>query len=110
MLRLPVFSCTAVLLAASAALPAHASDAAGMALAKSRNCMACHQVDSKRVGPAYRNVADRYAGTSDALDHLEKSIHKGSANKWGKIPMPAQSHVSQAEARQIAEWILSLKK
>ncbi len=87
-----------------------ASAATGLELAKAKNCMACHQVEAKRVGPAYQNVAQRYAGQTDAVEKLSLSIHKGSVRKWGAIPMPAQPAVSEAEARELAQWILSLKK
>lgn len=89
---------------------ASAADLLGADLAKARNCLACHQIDTKRVGPAYQSVAQRYADQPDALAKLEQSIHRGSANKWGKIPMPAQSQLTPAEAKQLATWILSLKK
>ncbi len=89
---------------------AGAADLPGADLAKARNCLACHQIDTKRVGPAYQSVAQRYAGQSDALARLELSIHRGSANKWGKVPMPAQVQVSPTEAKQLATWILSLQK
>ena len=89
---------------------AGAAELLGADLAKARNCLACHQIDTKRVGPAYQSVAQRYADQPGALASLEQSIHRGSANKWGKVPMPAQVQVSPAEAQQLATWILSLKK
>lgn len=94
------------LLLACAAPAAHAS----AELARAKACMACHQVDSKRVGPAYQAVAERYAGKSDAEAHLINSIRKGGRGHWGAIPMPAQPQVSEAEAQELARWILSQKK
>jgi len=82
----------------------------GPDLAKARNCMACHNVDAKRVGPSYQSVAERYAPDAQAADKLVASIRKGSVRKWGAIPMPAQTAVSDDEARKLAQWILSLKK
>jgi cytochrome c len=77
------------------------------ALATKNNCMACHAVDKKLVGPSYRDVAKKYAGTS--ADALATSIKKGGAGKWGPIPMPAQPQLSDADAKNLAAWILSTK-
>lgn len=81
---------------------------AGTELARSKQCMACHQVDIKRVGPAFKAVAERYAGTPGAEKYLATSITEGSRGKWGAIPMPAQAQVNPADAAAIAAWILSL--
>ena len=80
---------------------------ADQALATKNNCMACHAVDKKLVGPAYRDVARKYAGTS--ADALATSIRKGGAGKWGPIPMPAQPQLSEADAQKLAAWILNTK-
>jgi len=80
---------------------------ADQALAAKNNCMACHAVDKKLVGPSYQDVARKYAGTS--ADALAASIRKGGAGKWGPIPMPAQPQLSEADARKLATWILSTK-
>jgi len=81
----------------------------GLALAQRKACMACHQVDSKRVGPPLRSVAERYAGQGDAMvQYLAGKIRSGGRGVWGAVPMPAQSQVSEDEARQLAQWILSL--
>jgi cytochrome c len=80
---------------------------ADQALAAKNNCMACHAVDKKLVGPSYQDVARKYAGTS--ADALAASIRKGGAGKWGPIPMPAQPQLSEADARKVATWILSTK-
>ena len=74
------------------------------ALAKSKNCMACHAVDKKLVGPAYQDVAKKYAGKS--VDELAKSIKAGGSGKWGPVPMPAQAALSDADAKTLAAWIL----
>ena len=78
-------------------------------LAKSKNCMACHAVGNKVVGPAYKDVAAKYAGKKDAEKNLVTSVTKGSSGKWGAIPMPANTQVSDAEAHTLVKWILSLK-
>ncbi|AIT26790.1 c-type cytochrome [Bordetella holmesii] len=80
----------------------------GLELARSKACMACHQVDSKRVGPPLNSVAERYAGHPEAIDYLANKIRMGGRGAWGAVPMPAQSHVSPEEARQLAQWVLSL--
>ncbi|CAB3857077.1 c-type cytochrome [Achromobacter ruhlandii] len=78
-------------------------------LAKSKACMACHQIDVKRVGPPLASVAERYAGQGDAMvDYLAGKIRGGGRGAWGAVPMPAQTHVSQEDARLLAEWILTL--
>jgi len=79
------------------------------ALAKAKNCVACHAVDKKLVGPAYKDVAKKYAGDAKAADMLATKIQKGGAGVWGAIPMPANPQVSDAEAKKLATWVLGLK-
>lgn len=79
-------------------------------LAQKKNCMACHAVDKKLVGPAYKDVAAKYAGQKDAVDKLSQKVIKGGAGVWGPVPMPANTAVSDAEAKQLVQWILSQKK
>jgi cytochrome c len=93
------------LIAAAACVPAMAD----LALAKSKNCMACHATDKKLVGPAYKDVAAKYAGQKDAVDKLAVKIMKGSSGAWGPVPMPANTQVKEAEAKQLAAWVLSTK-
>lgn len=81
---------------------------AGLALAKQKNCMACHQVDSRRVGPPLASVAARYGAASGLTGYLAETIRRGGRGRWGAVPMPAQPQVSQDEAVQLANWILSL--
>jgi cytochrome c len=78
-------------------------------LAQKKNCLACHQVDKKLVGPAYKDVAAKYAGDKDAANKLAQKIMKGGSGVWGPVPMPANPQVSEAEARQLAAWVLTLK-
>jgi len=77
-------------------------------LAKANQCMACHQVDDRRVGPALRVIAERYAGSPGALDYLVQSIRNGGRGRWGAITMPRQPQVSEADALKLAQWILTL--
>ena len=82
---------------------------ADQALATSKNCMACHAVDKKLVGPSYKDVAKKYAGDAKAVDMLATKIQKGGAGVWGAIPMPANPQVSDAEAKKLSAWILGMK-
>lgn len=80
---------------------------ANLDLAKKNACMACHAVDKKLVGPAYQEVAKKYAGQQDATATLVKSIKNGGSGKWGPVPMPAQAALSDADAGLLAAWILA---
>ena len=93
-----------LVLAAAAALPA----AADPKLAEKKNCLTCHSVDQKVVGPAFKDVAKKYAGQSDAAAMLAGKIAKGSTGAWGSMPMPPND-VTPAEARTLADWVLSMK-
>jgi len=76
---------------------------------KKNNCIACHNIDKKLVGPSYRDIANRYRGQSDAADKLAKKIRAGGSGVWGPMPMPAMPQVSEAEAKKLAEFILNTK-
>ncbi len=78
-------------------------------LAKAKNCMACHALDKKLVGPAYKDVAAKYASDKDAATRLAKKIREGGVGVWGQIPMPANPQVSEAEAATLAKWVLTVK-
>ncbi len=78
-------------------------------LAKEKNCLACHAIDQKLVGPAYKDVAAKYKGDKSAEAKLATKIQKGGSGVWGAIPMPANPQVSDAEAKTLAHWILGLK-
>lgn len=82
---------------------------ADQALATAKNCMACHAVDKKLVGPAFKDVAAKYAGQKDAVDKLAAKILKGGSGVWGPVPMPANAQVNDAEAKKLAAWVLTLK-
>jgi cytochrome c len=81
---------------------------ANQQLAQQKGCMACHDINAKKVGPAYKDVAKKYAGKPDAVNYLADKIKKGGSGVWGSVPMPPQN-VSDAEAKQLAQWILSIK-
>jgi len=78
-------------------------------LAKSKNCMACHAVDKKLVGPSYKDVAKKYGGDAKAVDALAAKIVKGGSGVWGAIPMPANPQVNAADAQKLAAWVMSHK-
>jgi cytochrome c len=80
---------------------------ANLDLAKKNACTACHAVDKKLVGPAYQEVAKKYAGQKDAEVSLATSIKAGGSGKWGPVPMPAQAALSDADAKTLAAWILA---
>jgi cytochrome c len=82
---------------------------ADLALATSKNCMACHATDKKLVGPAYKDVAAKYASDKTAVDKLATKIQKGGAGVWGPVPMPANMQVNDAEAKKLAAWVLTIK-
>lgn len=87
-------------------MPAFASQE----LAQKNNCLACHAVANKVVGPAYKDVAAKYKGQKDALPTLVANIKKGGSGKWGQVPMPPQTTLSDADATVLAKWILSQAK
>lgn len=101
---LPALFCLAGLLWTSMA----SGQVAGVDLAKANNCLACHQVDKKRVGPAFNVIAQRFTGQEGAEAYLAGAIRNGGRGRWGAVPMPAQPQVSSADARLLAAWILSL--
>ena len=97
------------LLVVAAATVAVAPAFANADLAQKKNCLACHAVDKKVVGPAYKDVAAKYAGQKDAVEKLSQKVMKGGVGVWGQIPMPANPQVNDAEAKQLVTWILSIK-
>lgn len=101
-----VFIAAAAVLGLVSAAPAFAD--AGMDLAKAKGCLACHSVDKKLVGPAYKDVAAKYAGDKTAAAKLAEKIQKGGVGVWGQIPMPA-NNVTPDEAKKLAEWVLAQK-
>lgn len=82
---------------------------ADLQLATAKNCMACHAVANKLVGPAFKDVAAKYAGQKDAADKLASKIMKGGSGVWGPIPMPANTQVNADEAKKLAAWVLTQK-
>jgi cytochrome c len=77
-------------------------------LAKSKNCMTCHSVANKVIGPSFKEVATKYNG-QNVEDKLVQKVMKGGSGAWGTAPMPANPQVSEAEARTLVKWVLSQK-
>ena len=98
---------TMVMGLAAAALACSAE--AQEALAKKHNCFACHSIDKKVVGPAYKDVAAKYRGDKSAPAKLFEKVKKGGAGVWGPVPMPPNSQVPDADIKSLVNWILSLK-
>lgn len=94
---------TAALLASALATQPAWAD---LALAKARNCMACHALDRKVVGPSYKDIAARYKGDAQAAERLAGKIRNGSSRAWGAVDMPANGQVSEADAKKLAAWVL----
>lgn len=78
-------------------------------LAKAKNCLACHATDKKLVGPAYKEVAAKYASDKDAVAKLSKKVREGGVGVWGQVPMPANPQVNAQEAETLVKWVLSQK-
>lgn len=83
---------------------------ADAALAQKNACMACHAVDKKVLGPAFKDVAAKYSSDKQAESKLVASIKAGGSGKWGPVPMPAQTALSEPDSKALAKWILSLAK
>ncbi|MDE3231888.1 MAG: c-type cytochrome [Pseudomonadota bacterium] len=96
---------TASALACTVCLPVWADQS----LATQKNCMGCHALERKMVGPSYKDVAKKYAADPSAADKLALKIQKGGAGVWGPVPMPSNPQVNEKEAKTLASWILSLK-
>ena len=94
---------------ASSALFSVGSAFANEELFKKSNCMACHAIDQKRLGPSMKEVAVKYTGDASAAEMLAKKIRAGGAGNWGEMPMPPQQQVSEADAKTLSEFILTVK-
>jgi cytochrome c len=90
---------------AIAATPALASEE----LAKKNACTACHAIDKKLVGPAYRDVAKKYKGDAKAEAMLVEKVKKGGVGTWGQVPMPPNASVKDEDVKTLVKWILAIK-
>jgi cytochrome c len=82
---------------------------ADLALATAKNCMSCHMVERKVLGPSFKDVAAKYKDNKGAVDLLAGKIVKGGSGVWGTLAMPANPQVSEADAKKLAAWVLSVK-
>ena len=89
---------------------AQLDNAAAESLMKKHGCASCHEVDKKVIGPAFRDVAARYKDDKDAATKLANKVKKGGAHVWGEMAMPPNVLVSDAEIKDLVNWILTLKK
>ena len=108
----PAPSATASPAATSAATPIKRPttpelDARGLALTKERGCTACHAPDGKRVGPGFAQIAARYRADPEADARIPQKIRNGSVGTWGRVIMPRQGRVTEAEAKVLGTWVLS---
>lgn len=95
----------------SAGLLANAGNAlASEALAKKYNCLTCHAMDKKVIGPSYKDVAAKYKGDASAEAKLVAKVKNGGAGAWGQIPMPPNASVPDADIKALVKWVLSQKK
>jgi len=97
-------------LLASGAAHAALDNAKAEAMMKKDGCAACHAVDKKLVGPSYVDVANKYRNDKGAAANLAKKVKAGGSGVWGQIPMPPNAAVSDADIKDLVEWILTLKK
>ena len=95
--------------AAAAALLLSGAASANQALAQKNACLSCHGVDKKIVGPAFKEVAKKYAGDKGAHDQLAAKVKAGGKGVWGEIPMPPNPGVKTEDVSKIIDWVLSLK-
>ncbi|MBI5436318.1 MAG: c-type cytochrome [Nitrosomonadales bacterium] len=99
-----------VMLAAGLVFADNALAENGEVLAKNNNCLTCHAVDKKVLGPSFKEVAAKYKDDKGAQAALEKKVRSGGAGAWGKMPMPATAmSVSDGDIKGIVQWVLSLK-
>ena len=80
---------------------------ANLELAKKNNCTACHAVDKKVVGPAFRDVAKKYAGDKTAEAKLIDKVKKGGSGVWGAVPMPPNAQVKDDDIKTLVKWVLA---
>jgi cytochrome c len=97
------------LLLAGAGLLIAGQASADEALAKAKNCMSCHAIDKKIVGPSYKDVAKKYAGNAGAAAMLEAKVKKGGSGVYGTVPMPPNPAVSDADIKKLVAWVLATK-
>jgi cytochrome c len=86
------------------------TDTTGLALIKKSDCLTCHKMDQKVIGPAYTDVANKYTASEAVIDTLANKIINGGSGNWGQVPMSAHPNISLTDAKEMVKYILSLKK
>jgi cytochrome c len=81
----------------------------GLALIGKSDCLTCHKVSEKLIGPAYKDVAAKYAGSDTAVTYLAGKVIKGGSGVWGTVPMTPHPQISEADAEQMVKYVLLLK-
>lgn len=99
-------ACVPFVLAAAAANAA-TDPAEIQEILKKNACLACHAVDTKQVGPAYRDIAAKHSDDENAADTLSKHIREGSSGVWGQVPMPPNAGISDDDLEKVVEWVLA---
>jgi cytochrome c len=102
-----IFSIAALLLLSPLVHAANPLEAKAMGIMGKSDCLACHSVDKKIVGPAFKDVAAKYKGKATASDMLVKKVKMGGAGNWGEMAMPAHPNVSDADLKTVVSWILA---
>jgi cytochrome c len=98
-----------IVIAIAAALAFVGTAQASEELAKKNNCTACHKIEGKLVGPAYKDVAAKYKGDKKAEAMLIDKVKKGGMGVWGPIPMPPNAAVKDEDIKTLVHWVLALK-
>lgn len=98
-----------LLIAALATFAVATPALASLELAQKNACTACHAVDKKLVGPAFKEVANKYRGDAKAPAMLEEKVKKGSVGVWGQVPMPPNASVKDEDIKTLVKWVLSQK-
>jgi len=101
-IRSTVAALVAVASVTALATPARASEV----LAKKHNCLACHTLDKKSVGPAYKEIAKKYKGQAGIEAKLAEKVKKGGQGVWGPVPMPPNAAVPDADVKTLVDWLL----
>ena len=79
----------------------------GQELLKGKDCVGCHKLDAKAVGPSYKQIAEKYKGDANAKEALVKKVKTGGAGNWGQIPMPPHPKLEEEEIGKIIDWVLT---
>lgn len=81
----------------------------GLEITAKSDCFTCHKIDEKNIGPAWRDVANKYAGSDTAVNYLAHKIMKGGSGVWGEVPMAAHPNMTEEDAKTVARYVLLLK-